>query len=304
MKQSVKLGFMQPDKCVCINLVYFVPKVAFDLYREANLFGWNAIQEGWANFTQYLVARGLGDLYIHTDTEHVVRMGLVEDKIIRTEEPVRVDECLHLKHADGGESTRLFQFDRFRPTPTARAGLFEIYPDADRYLGSQELVYVAMAVESRVADNTYRRDLIQMVAEGACTAASMRAFAETCEERQAKVHVEASVESNGYAILGKSAEEPTQPTRLYTVGLCQFENYEVYVNEVFPAYQLGVLMAKIALMVAEQRSIEAINDHLKGLPNFLKNRPRLIRSRTVKIEDMFVHRTREQFDAYRLMLDY
>lgn len=303
VKKLVKLGYMQPEKCVCINLVYFVPKVEFNLYFEATIFGWTAIKEGWSNFAQYLVARGLGDLYINTDNDHVVRMGLVDDKIIRVGEPMPLAECKHINDADKGENGRSFQLDRFHPTLSTMQNLFEICPTADQHLGSQLIAYVAMAVESSRPDNGYRTKLKELVDNGECSESNMLAFGRECENFHASRYVAASVESNGYAIMGESAEKPGDPNLLYTVGLSQFKGYEVYIKEDFPAYDMGIALREVTSLVDEGRTLVEIDAHLKQWERYKKYRPRLVLSRNVKPEQIFKHRVKTDFDIYRLMLD-
>lgn len=304
MKKLVKLGDMFPGKCVCINLVYFVPTKEFNLYFEATVFGWSAIKEGWGHFAQYLVARGLGEMFINTADGKVVRMGLVDDTITRIDEPVLQEECKYLQDADKGDKGRTFQLDRFHPTLSSMMNLFEICPNADKFLGSQMIAYLAMAVESSAKDNAYRKELVMMVGDDECTEEKMLAFAAKCEERHARRYVAASVESNGYSIMGQAADAPGQPNSLYTVGLSQFgENYEVYLIEDFPAFEMGLLMTEVTQCVVDGLTVVEINDRLKQSTRFKKNRPRLVRSRNVRVEEVFLHRVREKFDTYRLMLD-
>lgn len=304
MKKLVKLGDMFPGKCVCINLVYFVPTKEFNLYFEATVFGWSAIKEGWSNFAQYLVARGLGEMFVNTADGKVVRMGLVGDTITRIDEPVLQEESKYLQDADKGDKGRSFQLDRFHPTLSSMMNLFEICPDADKFLGSQMIAYVAMAVESSAKDNNYRKELVMMVGDGECTEEKMLAFAAKCEERHARRYVAASVESNGYSIMGQAADAPGEPNSLYTVGLSQFgEGYEVYLIEDFPAFEMGLLMTEVTQCVVDGLKVDEINDRLKQSTRFKKNRPRLVRSRNVRVEEVFLHRVREKFDTYRLMLD-
>lgn len=303
VKKLVKLGYMQPGKCVCINLIYFVPKVEFNLYFEATIFGWSAIKEGWSNFAQYLVARNLGDLYVHTDNDHVVRKSLVDDAIISVGEPVALEECKHINDANKGENGRSFQLDRFHPDLCMMQNLFEIYPEADKYLGSQLIAYVAMAVESSASDNSRRTKLQAMVDNGECSESNVIAFGQECERFHAERYVAASVESNGYSIMGESAEKPGDPNLLYTVGLSQFKGYEVYIKEDFPAYDMGILLREVTSMVDEGRTLMDIDIHLKHWERFRKYRPRLVMSRNVKPEQVFKHRVKTDFDIYRLMID-
>jgi hypothetical protein len=182
--------------------------------------------------------------------------------------------------------------------------LFEICPDADKFLGSQMIAYVAMAVESSAKDNNYRKELVMMVGDDECTEEKMLAFAAKCEERHARRYVAASVESNGYSIMGQAADAPGEPNSLYTVGLSQFgEGYEVYLIEDFPAFEMGLLMTEVTQCVVDGLKVDEINDRLKQSTRFKKNRPRLVRSRNVRVEEVFLHRVREKFDTYRLMLD-
>lgn len=304
MKKLVKLGDMFPGKCVCINLIYFVPTKEFNLYFEATVFGWSAIKEGWSNFAQYLVARGLGEMFINTDGGKVVRMGLVDNTITRIDEPVLLEDSVHIRDADKGDKGRTFQLDRFHPTQSSMMNLFELCPTADKFLGSQMIAYLAMAVDSSAKDNTYRQDLIKLVEDDACTEENMLAFAARCEERHARRYVHASVESNGYSIMGQAADAPGEPNSLYTVGLSQFgENYEVYLIEDFPAFEMGLLMTEVTQCVVDGLKVDEINDRLKESKRYKKNRPRLVRSRNVRVEEVFLHRVREKFDTYRLMLD-
>jgi hypothetical protein len=304
VKKLVKLGDMFPGKCVCINLVYFVPTKEFNLYFEATVFGWSAIKEGWSNFAQYLVARGLGEMFVNCEGGKVVRMGLVDDKIDRIDEPVLLEDSKFLQDADKGDKGRSFQLDRFHPTQSSMMNLFELCPSADKYLGSQSIAYAAMAVESSAKDNNYRQELIKLVEDDACTEENMQAFADRCEERHARRYVAASVESNGYSIMGTAADKSGDPNSLYTVGLSQFgENYEVYVIEDFPAFEMGMLMTEVTQCVVDGLKVGEINDRLKESTRFKKNRPRLVRSRNVRVEEVFLHRVREKFDTYRLMLD-
>lgn len=303
VKKLVKLGYMQPEKCVCINLIYFVPKVAFNLYFEATVFGWSAIKEGWSNFAQYLVARGLGDLYINTDNDHVVRMSLINDEIVRVEEPVLLADCKHINDANKGEEGRSFQLDRFHPTLCTMQNLFEICPTADKFLGSQLIAYVAMAVESSRPDNGYRTKLQGMVDNDECSESNMIAFGKECETHHANRYVAASVESNGYSIMGESGEKPGDPNLLYTVGLSQFKGFEVYIKEDFPAHDLGQILREVTSMVDEGRTILEIDTHLKSWERYKKYRPRLVMSRSVKPEQVFKHRVKTDFDIYRLMMD-
>jgi hypothetical protein len=304
VKKLVKLGDMFPGKCVCINLVYFVPTKEFNLYFEATVFGWSAIKEGWSNFAQYLVARGLGEMFINTDDGKVVRMGLVDDKITRIDEPVLQEDSKFLQDADKGDKGRTFQLDRFHATQSSMMNLFELCPTADKYLGSQMIAYLAMAVESSAKDNNYRQELIKLVEDDACTEENMLAFAARCEERHARRYVAASVESNGYSIMGQAAEKPGDPNSLYTVGLSQFgEGYEVYIIEDFPAFDMGLLMTEVTQCVVDGLKVDEINARLKESKRYKKKRPRLVRSRNVRVEEVFLHRVREKFDTYRLMLD-
>lgn len=303
VKKLVKLGYMQPGKCVCINLIYFVPKVEFNLYFEATVFGWSAIKEGWSNFAQYLVARGLGDLYVNTDNDHVVLMGLVEDKIIRVGEPMALVDCKHINEANKGENGRSFQLDRFHPTLCSMQNLFELCPTADRYLGSQHIAYVAMAVESSAADNGYRAKLTRMVEHDECSESNMLEFGKECEQFHANRYVAASVESNGYAIMGESGEAPGDFNLLYTVGLSQFKGYEVYIKEAFPTYDMGIILREVTSLVDEGKSLVEIDTHLKQWERYKKHRPRLVLSRSVKPEQVFKHRVKGDFEIYRLMLD-
>jgi hypothetical protein len=161
-----------------------------------------------------------------------------------------------------------------------------------------------MAVESSAKDNTYRADLIKLVEDNNCTAETMDEFATRCQERHARRYIAASVESNGYSIMGTSAEKPGDPNSLYTIGLSQFgEGYEVYIKEDFPAFEMGLLMTEVTQCVTDGLKVDEINDRLKQSTRFKKNRPRLVRSRSVRIEEIFLHRVREEFDTYRLMLD-
>jgi hypothetical protein len=303
VKKLVKLGYMQPEKCVCINLIYFVPKVEFNLYFEATVFGWSAIQEGWSNFAQYLVARNLGDLYVNTDNDHVVRKSLVDDAIISVGEPVLLADCKHINDANKGESGRTFQLDRFHPTVSTMQNLFEICPTAEQHLGAQHIAYVAMAVESAARDNGYRTKLQMMVDNGECSESNMIAFGQECERFHADRYVAASVESNGYSIMGESAEKPGDANLLYTVGLSQFKGYEVYIKEDFPAYDMGILLREVTSMVDEGRTLVDIDAHLKCWERYRKHRPRLVLSRNVKPEQVFKHRVKTDFDIYRLMID-
>jgi hypothetical protein len=304
VKKLVKLGYMIPGKCVCINLVYFVPTKEFNLYFEATVFGWSAIKEGWSNFAQYLVARGLGEMFINTDTGNVVRMGLVDNTITRIGEPVPMEECEYLKDADRADKGRSFQLDRFHPTLSSMQNLFELCPTADKFLGAQMIAYLAMAVESSAKDNAYRPELIKLVEDDACTEENMLDFAARCETRHARRYVAASVESNGYSIMGQAAEKPGDPNSLYTVGLSQFgEGYEVYVIADFPAFDMGLLMTEVTQCVVDGLKVDAINDRLKESKRYKKYRPRLVRSRNVRVEEVFHHRVREKFDTYRLMMD-
>lgn len=295
---------MKPEKCVCINLVYFVPKVAFNLYYEATVFGWSAIKEGWGNFAQYLVARGLGDMFVNTAEGLVVRMGLVGDTITRTADPVAMEESTHLVDADNGEAGRNFQLDRYHPTLCDMEGLFEIYPDADQFLGSQRMAYVAMAVRSTAVDNKLRQELISMVAGKECTEERIVAFSKICEDTHALRYVMESVNSNGYSIMGQAADKAGDPNSLYTVGLVNFgEGYEVYVQDDFPAFEMGILLTEVTNHVIDGLKVDQINERLKLMVKFKKYRPRLVRTRTVRIEEVFLHRLSDKFDTYRLMLD-
>lgn len=303
VKKLVKLGYMQPGKCVCINLIYFVPNVEFNLYYEATIFGWSAIKEGWSNFAQYLVARGLGDLFVNCEGGMVAQMSLVDDKIIRVAEPVPLDECKHITDANKGENGRSFQLDRFHPTLSTMQSLFEIYPNAEQYLGSQLIAYVAMRVESTAPDNKYRTTLQRMVDNGECDEATMLEFGRECERAHADRYVAASVESNGYAIMGESGEKPGDANLLYTVGLSQFKGYEVYMKEDFPTYDMGIILREVTSLVEEGAALKDIDAHLKQWGRYRKQRPRLVMSRNTRIEQVFKHRVKSDFEVYRLMID-
>ncbi|MNV64984.1 hypothetical protein D3C71_1576520 [compost metagenome] len=104
--------------------------------------------------------------------------------------------------------------------------------------------------------------------------------------------------------MGQAAEKPGDPNSLYTVGLSQFgEGYEVYVIADFPAFDMGLLMTEVTQCVIDGLKVDAINDRLKESKRYKKYRPRLVRSRNVRVEEVFQHRVREKFDTYRLMLD-